>query len=175
MKLRICVIEVALLAAEGMWGQSPVPKASELHDPPGQSVLFRLQTLPTSVQIYTCKASTDPVKPFAWSGPDPDAIIANSVKTVTLHHYKGPTWEGTDGSMVVGSNAKHFLAPREKSVDWLELTATNGTGQFAKVAFIHRLETSGGVPPSQPCDTSHNLEQVRVPYSATYLFYVPKY
>jgi Protein of unknown function (DUF3455) len=152
--------------------QTPVPKASELYDAPGHAILFRLRTLPTSVQIYTCKATAGA---FAWTGPDPDAIVANSDNTLTLlHHYKGPTWEATDGSIVRGSNAKHFLSPKEKSVDWLELTAVGGTQKFASVDLIHRIDTSGGVPPSQPCDAAHDLEQVRVPYSATYLFYAAK-
>ncbi len=162
--LFICLASISL-------GQTPVPPASELHNPPGHSVLFRLQTLPTSVQIYTCKATGGA---FAWSGPDPDAIVSNPLHTVTIHHYKGPTWEATDGSIVRGSNAKHFLAPREKSVDWLELAASGGTQKFSSVDFIHRIDTSGGVAPSQPCDAAHDLEQVRVPYSATYLFYTPK-
>jgi hypothetical protein len=35
----------------------------------------------------------------------------NDAKTLTVHHYKGPTWEATDGSIVRsdGSAAKHFL------------------------------------------------------------------
>jgi hypothetical protein len=168
------ILIFALLATQTLRGQTSVPKASELRDPPGHAILFRLRTLPTSVQIYTCKATADPAKPFAWSGPDPDALVANAENTLTIHHYKGPTWEATDGSIVRGSSARHYLAAREGSVDWLHLMATNGTRQFAKVAFIHRIDTSGGVPPPQVCDATHDQEQVRVPYSATYLFYVPK-
>jgi hypothetical protein len=155
-------------------GQSSIPNASELHDPPGHEIVFKLRTLPTSVQIYTCKAAAGGA--LAWTGPDPDAILANSDATLAIvHHYKGPTWESTDGSLVHAGNAKHFLARRENAVDWLELTASDGIQKFAKVAFIHRIDTSGGVPPSQPCDAAHDQQQVRVPYSATYLFYIPKH
>jgi hypothetical protein len=155
-----------LALATGCAAQTPVPNASQLHEPAGYVVLFKLHTLPASVQVYTCKSS-------AWSGPDPDAIVTNDKKTLTIRHYKGPTWEATDGSIIHAGNAKHFLALREKSVDWLQLTASGGTNQFAKVAFIHRIDTSGGVPPAQACDATHDQEQVRVPYSATYLFLVP--
>jgi hypothetical protein len=155
---------VCSLAWLAVAAQSPIPKASELHDPPGHAIAFQLRTLPTSVQIYTCNGS-------AWSGPDPDAIVANGDRSLIVHHYKGPEWEATDGSMVRGSNARHFLAPRPGSVDWLELTAGGGTGQFAKVVFIHRIETVGGLAPAQVCDAGENGVQVRVPYSATYLFY----
>ncbi len=79
------------------------------------------------------------------------------------------------GSVVKGSNVKHFRATREKAVDWLELTAKSGTQQFANIAFIHRIETAGGVPPDPAtCDATHPGEQVRVPYSATYEFYGTK-
>jgi hypothetical protein len=168
MSKNVCLLALAVSCFRG---QSSIPSAAELHDPPGHMILFKLRTLPTSVQIYTCKA-TDGT--FGWSGPDPDAIVANSEETLILHHYKGPTWEATDGSVVRGSNAKHFLAPQAQSVDWLELTAIGGTKQFAKVTCIHRIDTSGGVPPSQPCDATHSQEQARVPYSAVYLFYIPK-
>lgn len=141
---------------------------AQLVEPSGHTIVFKGQTVPGSVQVYTCNAG-------AWTGPDPDAIVLNANRSVILHHYKGPTWEAADGSIVHGSNAKHFPAPQAKSVDWLELTASGGTLKFAKVDLIHRVETSGGVAPAQACDAAHNLQQVRVPYSATYLFYAPGY
>jgi hypothetical protein len=94
-----------------------------------------------------------------------------------VHHYKGPTWEATDGSIVrsEGPLAKHFLPTDLSAVHWLELPAKDGAGQFARVTFIHRIETSGGLPPSaKPCDAQHAGDQERVNYSATYLFYAPK-
>lgn len=163
------VWEPALFCSLVLLGQSSIPNASELHDPPGYAILFKLRTLPASVQIYTCKPAT------GWTGPDPDAIVAGSdTRLPVVHHYRGPTWESTDGSIVRGGNAKHYRAPKEKSVDWLELTASSGTQKFANVSFIHPIDTSGGVAPAQPCDATHDQEQVRVPYSATYLFYAPK-
>lgn len=70
--------------------------------------------------------------------------------------------EATDGGIVhsPGSLARHFLP------------ASEGAGQFAQVTFIHRIDTTGGLPPSAtPCDAQHAGGQERVPYSATYLFY----
>jgi hypothetical protein len=164
---------LALAALSLAVAQNPVPH--ELKEPEGHAVLFKLHTLPTSAQIYTCKTSADPAKPSAWTGPDPDAIVVSEDRTITIHHYKGPTWEATDGSFVMadGPHAKHFKAPRANSVDWLELKAMNGTLKFATVDIIHRIETSGGVAPLMGCDADQ--KQVRVPYSATYLFYAPKY
>jgi hypothetical protein len=153
--------------------QAPLPN-SEMKVPDGQKVLFRFQTQPNSVQIYTCKPAG---QSFAWSGPDPDAILIDSAHKLTVHHYKGPTWEATDGSMVhsEGPLARHFLPSNANAVHWLELPAKDPSKQFAKVTFIHRVDTSGGLPPSaKPCDAQHAGDQERVTYSATYLFYVPR-
>ena len=151
--------------------QAPLPPASELKDPAGQAVLYKFQTLQNSVQIYTCKPAGGR---YAWSGPDPDAIMTTGDEKLIVHHYKGPTWEATDGSIVRASGAKHYQATQGGSVDWLELTATGGTGKFARVSNIHRIETSGGVPPASACDAGHNSQQARIPYHATYIFYAPK-
>jgi Protein of unknown function (DUF3455) len=171
----LLVLSVLLLAGSlgGQTAQNPLPN-SELKDPEGQKVQFKFQTLPNSVQIYTCK-QTD--QGFVWSGPDPDAILTNSEKTLIVHHYKGPTWEATDASLVRsdGRLAKHFLANKENAVHWLELPAQEHTKQFGKVTFIHRIDTSGGLPPSdKACDAQHAGDQERVNYSATYMFYVAK-
>jgi hypothetical protein len=160
------------LSLFGQTAQNPLPN-SELKDPEGQKVLFKFHTLPTSVQIYTCQQNN---QGFGWSGPDPDAILMNDARTLTVHHYKGPTWEATDGSIVRsdGSLAKHFLANQKNAVHWLQLPAKEPAKQFSRVKTIHRIETSGGVPPGKPCDAQHAGVQERVSYAATYLFYVDK-
>ena len=153
--------------------QNPLPN-SAIKDPDGQKVQFRFQTRPNSAQIYTCKLSG---QTYAWTGPDPDAILVDSVHKLTVHHYKGPTWEATDGSMVRSdaSLAKHYLPAGSNAIHWLELPAKDTSERFSKVTFIHRTDTSGGMPPSgKPCDAEHAGDQERVPYSATYLFYLPQ-
>jgi hypothetical protein len=161
------------LALVGQTAQNPLAN-SELKDPDGQKVRFRFKTLPHSVQIYTCRQTS---QGFAWSGPDPDAILTNDNKTLTVHHYKGPAWEATDGSLVKSDAAlaKHFLANNKDAVHWLELPGKEATKQFEKVTFIHRIDTSGGLPPSdKPCDAQHAGDQERVNYAAVYLFYAPR-
>jgi hypothetical protein len=172
-RLPIAALFLWPLALAAQSAQNPLPN-TELKDPDGQKVQFRFQTLPNSVQIYTCKQTGQGI---TWSGPDPDAILISRDKTMTVHHYKGPTWEATDGSIVKsdGAQAKHFLPANQNAVHWLELPAHDPAKQFANVTFIHRIETSGGLPPSdKPCDAQHAGDQARVSYSATYLFYVPR-
>lgn len=169
--MRFCVLWF-IAAASLSFAQTALPKASELKGAAGQEVLYRFQTLPDSVQIYTCKAAS-PGGAYAWTGPDPDAILTTGGGNPIVHHYKGPTWEATDGSIVHASHPVHFEPTHDGAVDWLELTAAGGTRKFARVSTIHRIETSGGVPPRSACDPAHDAEQVRVPYHATYLFYGP--
>ncbi len=161
------------LPLAGQSAQNPLPNR-DMRDPDGQTVRFRFHTLPDSVQIYTCKATSGG---FAWSGPDPDAILINDAKTVTVHHYKGPIWQATDSSIVRAdsSRAKHFLPKDSQAVHWLELPVEEATKQFRSVTFIHRIDTSGGrLVADSPCDAAHAGDQQRVNYSATYLFYAPR-
>jgi hypothetical protein len=52
----------------------------------------------------------------------------------------------------------------------LQSTATRGTGVFAGVSYIQRLNTHGGVAPTTACT---GTDQISVHYSATYAFYKP--
>jgi hypothetical protein len=172
-RCRLFALFLSSFSLAAQTAQSPLPN-SELKGPAGQTVLFQFQTLPNSVQIYTCKSTN---QAFVWTGPNPDAILIDREKTLTVHHYKGPTWEATDGSIVHSDStlAKHFLPKNQGAVQWLELAAQGPSKQFAKVTFIHRIDTSGGLSPSdKPCDALHGGDQQRVNYSATYLFYVPR-
>ena len=42
---------------------------------------------------------------------------------------------------------------------------------MSKVAYVVRTRTEGGVAPATGCDASHADAEVRVPYSAVYLFF----
>jgi hypothetical protein len=124
------------------------------------------------VQKYACPVS-------ATSKAVPHAILLagdGHEGDLVAIHFGGPTWEGSDGSSVVGDaqNAKHFTAPDPDGVDWLLLPAksTAGNGLFSRVTYIQRLYTDGGKPPAQGCDQDQT--EVLVEYSAQYLFYAPQ-
>jgi hypothetical protein len=123
-------------------------------------------------QIYVCAA-----KPgdggFAWSFKAPDAVLAGADDKPMAKHYAGPTWEAGDGSKVVGEAVANVPAPEGKGVPWLLLKAKSheGTGQFAAVSYIQRLDTMGGAAPSAGCDAAHVGQEQPVPYTAIYVFY----
>ncbi len=92
------------------------------------------------MEIMPGHAKRDSLLNWVASRPDPDAILTNSEHTLSVHHYKGPTWEAAHGSIVSsdGKLARHFLP---------ELPAQGPTRQFRKVTFVHRIDPSGGLPP----------------------------
>ncbi|WP_371669472.1 DUF3455 domain-containing protein [Streptomyces sp. NBC_00289] len=119
------------------------------------------------VQTYTC---TD----GAWKLLEPAATLwakkDRSHRPVALHS-RGPVWVSTrDGSAVNATAVAN--SPKAGTIPelLLQATATRGTGIFADVSYIQRLNTHGGVAPTTACT---GTDQVSVPYSATYAFYKP--
>jgi hypothetical protein len=47
----------------------------------------------------------------------------------------------------------------------------SGAGVLAGVTSIQRLNTQGGKPPSSGCDAAHVGRELRVRYSADYVFF----
>ena len=153
---------------------SPPQVPDILKVPDGQTVL--LKALGKGVQIYGCVATAaDPGK-FDWSFKAPEADLTSEEGKKIAKHYTGPTWETNDGSKVVGAVQQKADAPRPGAVPWLLLKAkTNeGSGTFARVTYIQRIDTEGGVAPVVGCDQAHVSTEARVNYTANYYFYAPK-
>jgi hypothetical protein len=130
----------------------------------------------TGVQIYRCSPGKSDMARFEWLLLAPEADLLDHAGHKIGKHYAGPTWEAADGSKVLGEVAVRAPSPDPNAVAWLLLSAksTSGTGVFARVRFIQRLHTVGGTPPAGGCDQVSAGREVRVPYSAEYLFYVDK-
>lgn len=150
----------------------PPPPVPEVPD--GQTVL--LKALGKGVQIYNCTATDADRGKFDWSFKAPEADLTNEDGKKIAKHYAGPTWEANDGSKVVGEVLKKADAPRPGAIPWLLLKAkTNeGTGTFARITYIQRVDTEGGVAPAAGCNQAHVKTEARVDYKANYYFYVPK-
>ena len=138
---------------------------------PDGNVLL-LQAYGKGVQIYDC-----PFVDFAKATPHAVLFTGDSDEgDLVAIHFKGPSWQATDGSIVVGdaANAKHVVAPDSDGVDWLLLPAKTNTGNglFSKVTYIQRLFTDGGKATLAGCNQVQGQTQELVEYSAQYLFYV---
>jgi hypothetical protein len=145
---------------------------AELAVPEGNKLTFVAAA--KGVQIYECAA--DAAGAPAWKLHAPRAELLDAAGAPIGRHYggvdkglpPGPYWEAKDGSRVHG--AKPASVPNAGSIPLLRLEAadTSGTGVLAKVAFIQRLETTGGVAPEGTCEAG---KQTEVEYTAKYYFY----
>ena len=145
------------------------PNALESLRPPSDEMLL-FQAHGDGDQIYTCNATDSGGSEWKLKAPDARLVGPNGT---TGRHFAGPTWEGADGSRVMGKVAASAPSPVSDSIPWLLLSATGhqGSGIMTGVLSIQRLDTKGGKAPTTGCDTSHIGAEIRVPYRAEYYFY----
>jgi hypothetical protein len=128
------------------------------------------------VQVYVCGVTAaNPTTP-SWVFVNPQANLMSDCGALLGTHFIGPTWQGQDGSTVVGSKvAGASVDPT--ALPWLLLTATSHAdvdGFFKDVTSIQRLATVGGNAPTTGCDPTTLGTILQVPYSAEYVFYKTK-
>jgi Protein of unknown function (DUF3455) len=136
--------------------------------------ILRQQLHATGVQIYQCQpVKSDPAR-FEWSFKQPEAILSVSGGRNVGKHYAGPTWDANDGSKVTGEVIARANSPLANAIPWLLLSAktASGTGIFSGVKSIQRLHTVGGSAPAAGCNQAQIGQELRVSYTADYLFYV---
>jgi hypothetical protein len=148
----------------------PPTAPPELAIPAGPVLTFA--ALAKGAQIYDC----DTTGGTAWKLHAPRADLFDDAGAVVATHFggvdkglpAGPYWQANDGSRVHGANP--VSVPNPGSIPLLRLQAadTSGTGIFTKVAFIQRLDTTGGTAPGGACEPGKQLE---IPYTAKYYFY----
>src|SRR5579862_349383 len=157
-----------LLAAFAVCGQQ-VPEQIQ---PPAGEQLF-LQVHAKGDQVYTCKGDAAQA---AWALKAPDAQLFDKDGKTFGKHFAGPSWEAADGSRVTGKAVANVPSPDADSIPWLlvNIVSHEGDGVLSRATTIQRLNTKGGKAPASGCDAAHSGEEVRVPYSADYLFYAPK-
>jgi hypothetical protein len=138
-------------------------------DPPAdQKELFRASA--RGVQVYTCEVGGD--GSYLWVLDHPEAELMDEKGQNIGRHFAGPNWEMIDGSRVGGHVVARKASP-DGSIPWmlLEASAHAGYGMVQHAEYIQRIDTKGGVPDKAGCDTAHVKARVRVPYTATYVFF----
>jgi uncharacterized protein DUF3455 len=152
-------------SASGCSGTTP----STLAVPAGNTLAFELRA--EGVQIYSCAAAPGAAGP-AWAFQAPQATLVDDRGQPAGDHHGGPTWDALDGSSVVGAKLE-AATPDPAAIPWLLLRAAShaGRGRMADVTFVQRIQTTGGLAPSQGCDAAAIGTVVRVPYRAAYCFY----
>ena len=150
-------------------GAQRIPE--QLRPPAKESLLLQLHA--KGDQIYSCTADGSQ---FTWTLKAPDAKLFDKDGKPFGKHFAGPSWEANDGSRVVGKAAANAPSPDADSIPWLLVTVVShsGEGALARVTSIQRINTNGGKAPASGCDGEHAGRELRVPYSADYLFFAPK-
>lgn len=116
-------------------------------------------------QIYECAPQAD--GSLEWTFKEPVASLFEAGVPVGVH-YRGPTWELSDGSSVSARVVAQAPAGRQDIPHLaLEVTSSHGTA-FALARSIVRFNTQGGRAPNGCTDRGKLLS---VAYSADYAVY----
>jgi hypothetical protein len=136
---------------------------------PDKLSIFRVVSA-AGVQVYTC--TRNPAGTTGWVLKEPDAQLFDPQHKPAGKHYAGPTWEGLNGGKVVGQVKTSMPAPVDKAIPWLllDIKSREGSGAFTQAQAIVRMGTTGGTAPGDGCDESRAGQEVRVPYTAIYVF-----
>jgi Protein of unknown function (DUF3455) len=163
------LLAVSYIAVSFLADAHQIP--SQLQPPAGEQLL--LQVHAKGDQIYICKEGATE---FAWGLKAPDAQLFNKDSKPFGKHFAGPSWEAKDGSRVIGKAVANVPSPDADSIPWLlvNVVSHEGSGVLSRATTIQRLNTRGGKAPASGCDSVHAGQEVRVSYSADYLFYAPK-
>ena len=150
-------------SAEG--GMVEVPAALN----PDKLSIFRVVSA-IGVQVYAC--IRNPAGATGWVLMGPNEQLFDPENKLVGKHYAGPTWEGLDGGKVVGTVKASMPAPVDKAIPWLLLDARSreGSGAFTQARAMVRMRTTGATAPGDGCDEARIGQELRVPYTAIYVF-----
>ena len=160
----------ASLTAAAAAAAEPTPAnvPAQLAVPSGQT--FILKALASGAQNYVCSETKSGL---AWTFKGPQAELTDDSGRPIGKHYAGPTWEASDGSKVAARLVSSADSEARDAIPQLLLVSTqnSGNGVFANVRNIQRLQTTGGLPPTEPCQRQQLGRLVQSPYKAIYYFY----
>ena len=121
---------------------------------------------------YECRAKANAAGVHEWAFVGPDAVLYDSASKPVGKYYGGPTWESNDGSKVTGKQLA--VAPGASGSIPLQLVQANpstGKGSMQGVTYIQRINTQGGVAPTDACNAASLGQKRTVKYKADYVFY----
>ena len=155
----------ATLLTDNNNGPDLPAQCSSIEAPVGTKLAYHVYA--NGVQIYRWNGTTwDFIAPRATLYAEPNFF--GEVGS----HYAGPTWESKSGSFVKGIRVPGTgCTPDASAIAWLLLSRVDGSGPglFGSVTHIQRVNTTGGLPPTNV--GSSIGEVVEVPYTAEYYFY----
>jgi hypothetical protein len=139
---------------------------SHIKVPDGFEPAFRLAG--RGVQIFRCEAIGGE---YLWRFRQPEAELTDEGGQLVARHGANFTFEHRDGSRLAATITAYDEASKRDDLRWLLMSAKSfGKGAFTPIAYIQRVNTSGGMPPAscQATDVNHLL---RVNFTADFFFY----
>lgn len=146
------------------------------------------ETLPASLQAYPGEVLQDVFRVqgdetyvcrregtrLQWQETGPQATLVDASRHNVGVVSPGGYFIADDGSYVVARvNGQEQVSasalPWQRLVSRFNSSEPGGSGRFANVTSIQRVQTVGGLPPNSTCTVER--AGLYVPYSATYLFY----
>lgn len=174
MKARLSMVAIATATLAACATQQEVAVRHGFEPSSGEALAMVVPA--RGVQIYECRAKADPAQQPEWVFIAPEAELFDARGRSVGRHGAGPNWQYRDGSRVVGKVTERLDAPIAGAVPWLMLAAKSEgpDGALSRVTSIQRVNTQGGLAPAEGCRSDTRGTQVRVAYSADYLFYAPR-
>jgi hypothetical protein len=170
-RFTLLFLALALAMVPGVSAHAQVQTPANLAVPQYNVLLFTAYAI--GFQVYVCKPRESDPNSYVWAFKAPEAILWDDAGQQVGTHYAGPSWEGNDGSMIVGKVVARADAPTPDAIPWLLLEAApqRGAGIFSNVTYIQRIDTVGGLAPADGCDRSTAETERGVEYTAVYAFY----
>lgn len=143
---------------------------------PAASLELAVTVPARGVQIYECRQAG--AEAPRWAFVAPEAALLDAQGRAIGRHGAGPHWTFDDGASITGRVAAGSDSPVPDAIPWLLLdaqakaTTAPALRPLQAVRQIVRTNTHGGTAPQGGCDASALGRQLRVPYTADYLFYV---
>ncbi|MBE9034258.1 DUF3455 domain-containing protein [aff. Roholtiella sp. LEGE 12411] len=164
------ITKATMQPAQNIANVTAIPDSIKV--PNGEQLLWKVSA--KGAQIYVCKLQSEYSEQYEWTLKAPDALLLNEQGQDLGKHYTGPTWEAKDGSKVVAKVKSKADVTQNDAIPWLLLEARSheGNGIFRQVNWIQRINTVGGKAPVKGCDKSSENREIRVKYTADYLFYI---
>jgi hypothetical protein len=122
---------------------------------------------------YECRAKAGSSGAFEWVFAGPNAVLYDANRNTVGKYYGGPTWEAIDGSKVTGKQLAAAPSPNPGAIP-LQLVQANpamGKGAMTGVTYVQRLNTIGGVAPTDSCNAANIGAKKQIRYQADYVFY----
>jgi hypothetical protein len=154
-----------LSVAKASNGPELPPQCGSIVVQAGNKLSFH--TYASGVQIYRWNGSS-----WDFVAPRADLFAEDNFHGEVGSHFAGPKWKSKSGSIVEARRVPGTgCLPDPTAIEWLLLSRfdSSGPGIFEPVTFIQRVNTTGGLRPTNPGLTVGEVKEV--PYTAEYYFY----